>query len=115
VLAAQVKAGNLRLLASTAEKPEALLPQVPVIQQTLPGFVVDSWYGFVAQPTLPPAEIASISEAVRAAVTDPAMRDRLQAMYIDPSFEDPAAFARTMASTRESWRRVTTELGIVPQ
>jgi tripartite-type tricarboxylate transporter receptor subunit TctC len=115
VFNAHVKSGKLRVLAVTTEQPSSLLPGVPTLQETLPGFVVDGWFGFHAMPSLPAAEAAAISEAIRKAVAEPGVREKLAALYVEPRYQSQAEFARTMAATTEAWRHVTAELKIAPK
>jgi len=50
------RAGKLRALASMGEARAAATPELPAIRESLPGFVVNNWVGFVA-PAGTPAEI----------------------------------------------------------
>ena len=56
-----VKSGRLRALATTGEKRFSLLPELPAVAETIPGYVVDSWYVVLA-PAGTPAGIGTQAE-----------------------------------------------------
>jgi tripartite-type tricarboxylate transporter receptor subunit TctC len=112
---AQVQAGKLRVLAVTSSQPSPLLPGVPTLASTLPGFVVDGWFGLHAALNMPREEVAVISQAVKAALAEPATREKFTSLYVDPMYQDPREFARSIAATTEQWRKVASELNLVPQ
>src|ERR1043165_9210846 len=49
-----VKAGKLRLLAVTESKRSALLPDVPTVNETVPGYEIAVWYGAFGPAGMPP-------------------------------------------------------------
>ena len=59
-----VEAGNLKLLAVASPQRLPLLPDMPVIAETLPGFEAVAWYAIVA----PPATPKSITQKINADV-----------------------------------------------
>lgn len=112
---AQVQAGKLRVLAVTSEQPSPLLPGVPPLAATLPGFVVDGWFGLHGSLALPKDELAAISAAVRTALAEPATKEKFATVYVEPLYQGPQEFARSIASTTEQWRKVAAELQLSPQ
>ncbi len=57
----QIEAGKLRLLAGTGEKRYGSMPAVPTIAETVPGYSVDIWSGFVAPAGTPRDVVAKAS------------------------------------------------------
>src|ERR1700761_6662142 len=60
----QIKAGKLRALAVGSERRNPLLPDVPALAETLPGYKATTWFGMVAPPGTPQDIAAKLSEAV---------------------------------------------------
>ena len=58
--AANIRAGKLRALAVTTAQRSSVLPEVPALAETLPGFEIDTWWGLVAPAGTPPAVIARL-------------------------------------------------------
>jgi tripartite-type tricarboxylate transporter receptor subunit TctC len=114
-LNSQVKAGKVRILAVASDRPSALLPGVPLASDAVPGFVVEGWYGLHAPAGTSPQEIAAISAAVKKAVDDPMVRERLAGMYLEPRYANPADFQAAGVKTQEFWRRLVADLNIQPQ
>lgn len=111
----QIKLGKLRLLAVTSEQPSALAPGLPTASQAVPGFDVASWWGFFAPANTPPAIVSAQSTAIKKAAEDPAIHDKLLAMYLEPHYRGPADSVAAVRSTQAFWKRVVSDLEITPQ
>jgi tripartite-type tricarboxylate transporter receptor subunit TctC len=63
-----IRAGRLRPLATTGRERTATLPEVPsVVEAGFPDLVATIWYGLAAPARTPPAAVARLNAAVRAA------------------------------------------------
>ena len=67
----QVKAGGVKLIAIGAPKRMALLPDVPTIAETVPGFTAVSWFALFGPPGMPSDVVAKINGEVRKIFADP--------------------------------------------
>lgn len=114
-LNAQVKAGKVRMLAVASRTPTVLAPGVPTVAETLPGYVVDSWWGLHAPASTPSREVQAISAAVKQALDDPGLRERFLAMYIEPRYANAADFEAIGRQTTEFWKKISADLGVTPQ
>jgi tripartite-type tricarboxylate transporter receptor subunit TctC len=114
-LNAQVKAGKVRMLAVASRSPTLLAPGVPTVAETLPGYVVDSWWGLHAPASTPAKEVQSISAAVKVAIDDPALRERFLGMYIEPKYANSADFEVAGRKTTEFWKKISADLGVKPE
>ncbi len=112
VVNAQVKLGNLRVLAICSDRPSALAPGVPLASDTVPGFVIQGWNALFAPAGTPPPVVARLSDAVRVAIEEPGFRERLAGMYLDARYQSPQQLAASERETRAFYQRVVTELGI---
>src|SRR5438105_1388491 len=59
-----VQAGKLRALATTAAKRLPMLPDMPAVAETLPGYEVDNWYGMVVPAGTPRAVVRRLRDEV---------------------------------------------------
>jgi tripartite-type tricarboxylate transporter receptor subunit TctC len=103
---ALVKSGQLKLIAVGTEKRMSVLPDVPTIAETLPGFASSAWFGVVGPPKLSPSIAAKISRDIAEAVKDPEVRRRLADLSADPVGSNPQDTAKFMAEEVERWKAV---------
>jgi tripartite-type tricarboxylate transporter receptor subunit TctC len=78
-----IQAGRVRALAVTSRKRAALLPDVPPMSDTIPGYEMLGWYSIVAPTGTPPAIIAKVSGEILSAVREPEVVDQLKGLGID--------------------------------
>ena len=109
----QINDGRIRALAVTGARRHPLLPEVPTVAEAgLPGAQATSWGGIVAPARTAAPVIARLGAAVRDAVAQPAVRQRMAAAGADPAASSPAEFATFIRSEREKWGRVVREARI---
>jgi tripartite-type tricarboxylate transporter receptor subunit TctC len=106
-----VRAGKLRPLAVGSEKRNALLPDVPAISETFPGFVSMTWQGMVAPPGTPRAIAGKLSAAVADALKQPDVARQLVDSSLDAVGSTPAEMESFMAIERARWRKVMAAIG----
>lgn len=81
-----VKQGKLRALAVSSAQRTPALPDVPTFQEAgVPDFVVNSWVGLLAPAGLPPAIAQKLNTELNAVLNDPAARDKLRTLGIEPT------------------------------
>jgi len=100
---AQVRANQLRPLAITTARRSALLPEIPTVSETVPGFEVALWNSLVAPAGTPPAAIARIAEEAAAALRTPELRARLAEQGSEPVGSTPAEFAAFIRAEIPKW------------
>ena len=76
VMLPQIKAGKVRALAVSSPGRSAMLPDVPAMNELIPGFEYPTWIGIVAPPGMPPEVRQKILKAVREAMHDPQVAKR---------------------------------------
>lgn len=112
----QVRAGNLRLLAVTGDRPSRFFPGVPTLSQTIPDFTIEGgWFGLHANTQAPKPELAQIAAAVKAATLDATVRERLAALFVEARYQDAAEFGRSVLETQEVWKKAALELNVQPK
>jgi tripartite-type tricarboxylate transporter receptor subunit TctC len=72
-----VRSGALRPLAITSTKRSQLLPDVPTVAETLPGYEIQGWFALLAPAKTPPNIVREFNVALNAVVSDPAFVSRL--------------------------------------
>lgn len=73
----QVQAGAVRALAVSSAKRALVVPDLPPVSDTVPGFAVTPWFGLVAPAGTPPAIIAKIQAETVRALADAELRAKL--------------------------------------
>jgi len=106
--------GTVRALAQTAEGETPLAPGLPPATKLLPGMVSETWFGLYGPPRLPAAIEARLQAAAMAALREPALRERLLNIGVDPRGGDGAALAVAAAMERARWVKLVKELDIRP-
>jgi tripartite-type tricarboxylate transporter receptor subunit TctC len=104
--AANIQAGKLKALAVTTAGRSAVLPDVPTMAATLPGFEIDTWWGLVAPAGTPPAVVSKLNAAFTAALQSPAVQSRFGTMMAEPAPSTPEAFAAFMTQERSKYQRL---------
>jgi tripartite-type tricarboxylate transporter receptor subunit TctC len=101
-----IRAGTLRALGVTAATPLGVLPDTPIVGNSVPGFEASAWYG-VGMPKGTPAEIIDkLNKEINAALGDPRMKARLADMGGTALAGSPADFGKLIVEETEKWRKV---------
>lgn len=108
-----IQAGKLNALGITSLKgTDMLLGVKPVSEQGVSGFDVVAWDAFFAPRDTPPEVIESFSEALRTAMDDPAVRQRMRDIGVEPLFMPPSELTTFVKSEREKWGGIIRKAGI---
>ncbi len=78
-----VQSGRLRALGVTTKKRAALMPDVPAIAETVPGFENFGWYALVLPNGTPPDVLAKVSAEVVKAVKEPQFGEQLKSLGVE--------------------------------
>jgi len=111
-LQAQIQAGKLRPIAVTTPKRFPLLPDLPAIAETYPGFEALAWNGLVVPAGTPPAIIQKINAEVGAILKDPEIVKKMNGFGFDLVGGTPADFGALIKGEAERWTPVVRKLGI---
>jgi tripartite-type tricarboxylate transporter receptor subunit TctC len=101
-----VKAGTLRALGVTGAKRMDVLPDVPAIAESLPGYEALSWAGIGAPAKTPPEIVAKLNSAFNAALADPQLQARLAEFGAVVMISTPAEFGKFIAAEIDKWGKV---------
>jgi len=108
----QVRGGTVKALAITTSAPFPQLPDLPPVAQTVPGYETVSWFGIAVRAGTPDHVAATIEEAVRAAVQEPAVKEKLSTLIAEPVLSDRKSFASFIADERKKWGPLIADLKI---
>jgi len=108
-----LQSGKIKGLGVTTAKRTPALPNVPPIAESgLPGYEVSGWYGLVAPAKTPPAAIAKLYDAVRGALRQPDIREKLLGVGVEVVPSTTAEFGKRIDTDIAKWIRVARPLGI---
>jgi tripartite-type tricarboxylate transporter receptor subunit TctC len=101
-----IKGGDIRALAVTTLKRSPALPDVPTVNESVPGYEASAWFGMAVPNGTPVAIIERLNREVNAALVDPAMKAKLAELGGDPIPGSPADFWKLHAAETEKWAKV---------
>lgn len=110
-----VKAGKLRLLAVTEEKRSALLPDVPTVGETVPGYEMSVWYGAFGPAGMPPEIVAKLNVEISRILFLPDVKNRMDAIAVEVASLTPDELGALTRRDAEKWGKLIKELGVTPQ
>lgn len=93
VMLPQIQSGKVRALAVSSPRRSAMLPNVPAMNETIPGFEYPTWIGLVAPRGLAPDVREKILAATHAVMHDPDVARRFADNAFDIVNSTPDAFA----------------------
>jgi tripartite-type tricarboxylate transporter receptor subunit TctC len=109
----QLRAGRVRVLAITSEKPSALLPGLPAIAQSgVPGYSYELWWGIFAPAGLPAERMNFINAAVNKSLAGPEMKKFLDNESAEAWVATPAQIADLLPKEIERYRKAAKAAGI---
>src|SRR6195952_4345484 len=111
-IVSHVRAGSLRGLAVTTKERVAVVPDIPTIAETVPGFDVFSWFGFFVPAKTPPHVLARINADTNAALVPPPVKSRFEELGANPKGSTPAQLAAFLQSETDKWGPVIKEAKI---
>lgn len=107
----QIAAGKLRALGVPTPTRSPLLPDVPAVAETLPGYEVGNWYALVGPKGLPEPIVTRLAAAVRATLEDEEVRKHLASHGVEPTPSSPAELARFIRDETAKWAPIIRATG----
>lgn len=109
---AHIKAGRLRLLGTGGTKRSAVIPDTPMIAETVPGFELVTWYGIFAPAGTPNSIVRRLNGEIAKALADPDSNARLAAQGLEPNSMTPEELRRYTQQEVVRWSRLIKAAGI---
>lgn len=104
---------RLRPIAVSAPTGESKMPGVPTIEETVPGYVVDSWYALYAPAKTPRSVIDKVIAAARIAAKDAGFIKRANDEGITLRMSSPEELDTYVRADMARWKKIVVENKIV--
>jgi len=101
-----VRAGSFRALAVTTAARSPILPDIPALGETLPGYEASAWYGIGGPKRTPEAVIEKLNKEVNDSIADPKFQARLANLGGTPLGGSPEDFGKLISDEVKKWGRV---------
>jgi tripartite-type tricarboxylate transporter receptor subunit TctC len=107
-----VRAGKLKLLAVTENKRSAMLPDVPTVAETVPGYEMAVWYGAFGPKGMPKEIVARLNADINRALFQPEVKRKMADIGVEVANAPPEELGAMLRADAERWGRLIKELGI---
>jgi tripartite-type tricarboxylate transporter receptor subunit TctC len=96
----------------TTTERSALLPDVPVLADTVPGYEASALFGMGAPKKTPPEIIEKLNKEINAVLAEPAIKAKLIDLGGEPLIGTPEAFGKMIVAETEKWEKVVKAAGL---
>jgi tripartite-type tricarboxylate transporter receptor subunit TctC len=103
--------GKIKALAVTNEKRIAALPNTPSISESIPGFGSTPWYGILAPAGTPAAIVDKLNAAIKTALADKDVQDKLIKQGCEALQNTPQQFAALLKDDLATWEKIVKDSG----
>jgi tripartite-type tricarboxylate transporter receptor subunit TctC len=104
--------GRLRALAVTGATRMAELPEVPVVADTVPGYIVMTWYAVLAPGGTPRAIVTTLNATLNKILGEPDLKKSFASQGIETTGGSPERLAKVVREDYERWSKVVKDAGI---
>jgi len=108
----QVQAKKLNPIAVTSLNRSPIMPDLPTIAETVPGFEVKTWYGLFGPANLPKEIVNKLNAAIVEAIRTPEIKEQLIRSGYEPETTTPEGFLQLMKDDVVSWGKVVKASGV---
>ncbi len=111
----QIKSGGLRAVAVTSTARSALLPEIPTVDQFVPGFEAGQWVGIGAPKKIPVEIVERLNREINAGLADATLKARIADLGGVPLPGSSADFGKFVAAETKKWGDVIKFAKIKPE
>lgn len=104
-----VKSGRLRGLAITSLQRSPLVPDLPPVADTIPGYEAITWFGLYGPKNLAQPVVSRINAAVNQVLQDREVMDAFARLGIEAAGGTPQQFAAMVETDRAKWKKIIDE------
>ena len=101
-----ISTGKLRVLAVTTATRFGALPNIPTVDDFVPGYEASAWYGVGVAKNTPVEVVDKLNEEINAALADPKIKARLADLGGTVLAGSPADFGKLIADETRKWAKV---------
>ena len=109
---APVHAGKLRLIAVTEAKRSPLLPNVPTVGETVPGYELSVWYGAFGPAGMDPKLVDKLNKAINAVLAKPEVVKQMGDIGVQVLQTTPQQFSRVLVHDEKKYDKLIRDLGV---
>jgi tripartite-type tricarboxylate transporter receptor subunit TctC len=110
-----VRTGKLRALAVTTATRSPMLPDIPALSETLPGYEASAWFGIGVPKSTPAELIERLNKEVNISIADPKFKAQLANLGGTVLAGSPADFGKLISDETKKWGKVIKSAGIKPE
>ena len=110
----QIRNGELKAIAVGTPKNSAILPDLPTIAATVPGYESSSWLGLLAPAGTPQPVVERLNAAINKGLEDEAIRKRLAALGVERVGGTAEAFGAYLRAKVEETDKIAKAVGLKP-
>ncbi len=110
-----IRAGKMKALGVGSLKRSPVLPDVPAITETVPGYESVIWWGLLGPAGMPPSIVTKLNSEIASILREPEAAKRLDAEAAEAVIISPEAFGNMVAEDIVKWTKVSKAAGIRPQ
>ena len=111
----QVQAGKLRAIGVTGPKRSPVLPDVPTIAETLPGFENITWHSVMVPAKTPKPIVAKLSKELMRIIRQPDVKERFTTVGLDAVGSTPEELAALIKKEVVMYANLVKQIGLKPQ
>jgi len=98
-----ISSGKLKLLGVTSAEPSPLAPGAPTLGASLPGYVAETWFGFITAAGTPPDVVGKLNEAINRSLEGAEMQKRFAGFGVVPKSASPKRVGEMIAEDVARW------------
>jgi tripartite-type tricarboxylate transporter receptor subunit TctC len=107
-----IKSGKMIALGVASRERSSALPDVPPLDQAVPGYEVSGWYGILAAAKTPKPIVIKLNSELNRILQEPTTREILSREGADPMPASPDEFTKTIAADVVKWAKVVKAAGL---
>lgn len=115
VMLPHVKSGRVRALAVTGPKPTPLVPGLSTVAETVPGFVLESWWGVLGPAGTPEAVVTRLNTELARILQLNDVKERFASLGVEAKSSTPAEFSALIKTEIVRYAKLIKDIGIVPE
>jgi tripartite-type tricarboxylate transporter receptor subunit TctC len=115
VVLPHVKSNKLRALAVTGPKRTPLVPDLPAVAETVPGFAMESWWGVLAPAGVPEAVVTRLNTELVRILQLADVKERFANLGVEARSSSVPEFSALIKSEMVRYAKLIKDIGITPE
>ena len=112
VILPHVKSGRLRAIAVTGAKPTPLVPGIPAMAESVPGFAITSWWGVLGPAGMPEPIVTRLNTELVRILQLPDVKERFANLGVDTIPGTPADFSSLIKTEYAKFAKLIKDVGV---